>query len=270
MIHLLNLLAVLAYLGATGATLRQAQQRETENRQADTVAIAAGVVAAICHGANLAPATIAPGGPALALGTTVSLIGLLIVVLYLAARLLRPLGTLGMLVFPAAALALVTGWIFPGEAYAPRLQGSTALTHILGAGLAYALLSLALAQALLLTAQDHTLRQKKTTRFFATLPPVETMEAVLFQLIYAGFALLTVTLISGGLSSGQMFGNALLLNHHTVLALLAWLSILVLIIGRLTFGWRGRAAVIWTSVGFSLLALGYFGTRFVLEVLLGN
>ena len=94
------------------------------------------------------------------------------------------------------------------------------------------------------------------------------MENVLFQMVYLGFALLTLTLLSGALSSGKMFGQALLFNHHTILALLAWISLAVLVLGRLLLGWRGRAAVLWTGLGFFLLATGYFGTRFVLEILL--
>jgi ABC-type uncharacterized transport system permease subunit len=61
-----------------------------------------------------------------------------------------------------------------------------------------------------------------------------------------------------------------LFNHHTVLALLAWVSLIILIAGRLAFGWRGRIAILWTGTGFALLALGYFGTRFVVEVMLGS
>lgn len=32
----------------------------------------------------------------------------------------------------------------------------------------------------------------------------------------------------------------------------------------------GRPAIHWTLAGFSLLVLGYFGSKFVLEVLLGR
>ena len=36
------------------------------------------------------------------------------------------------------------------------------------------------------------------------------------------------------------------------------------------FGWRGRAAVHWTLAGFAMLALAYFGSKFVLEDVLGR
>ena len=44
----------------------------------------------------------------------------------------------------------------------------------------------------------------------------------------------------------------------------------VLLIGRVRYGWRGRPAVLWTLSGFGFLILSYFGSKFVLEYLLGR
>ncbi|HYN27072.1 MAG TPA: cytochrome c biogenesis protein CcsA, partial [Burkholderiales bacterium] len=60
------------------------------------------------------------------------------------------------------------------------------------------------------------------------------------------------------------------LTHHIVLALCAWVVYAILLIGRWRLGWRGRAAIRWTLGGFVLLVLAYFGSKFVLEVLLGR
>lgn len=92
----------------------------------------------------------------------------------------------------------------------------------------------------------------------------------MFQLIVAGFLLLTGTVVSGLFFSEQVFGRPLRLNHHTVLAIVAWLVYGVLLVGRWRLGWRGRTAVRWTVTGFVLLVLGYFGSKFVLEVVLGR
>jgi len=269
MTEIFNFTGALFYVGATVALLRQsaAVNGGAAPRGFDLLLAYPG---AIAHGLSLAPVVLSTGGVNLALGTTLSLIGFVIVILFLLARLLQPIQVLGVLVFPAATLGITIAWLFPGASYAIQLRGLTGLAHILGAGLAYALLSLALAQALLLRAQDQSLKQKNAGGFFSMLPPIQTMEQILFQLVYAGFALLSITLVSGALSSGKMFGDLFLFNHHTVLALLAWVSLIILIAGRLAFGWRGRIAILWTGTGFALLALGYFGTRFVVEVMLGS
>ena len=55
-----------------------------------------------------------------------------------------------------------------------------------------------------------------------------------------------------------------------VLAVVAWIVYAILLIGRWRLGWRGRPAIHWTLGGFTLLLLAYFGSKFVLEILLGR
>ena len=267
MTSLFSLTAMLLYAGAWTALLRTLSADSARPRGGSFDALLA-YLAVMAHGLVLIPTLFLHGQPDLALGSTLSLIALIVAVLFLVARLFQPVQGLGVLIFPSAFAGAGLGWLLPGPAYATNLHGAVGLFHVLGAGLAYALLSLALAQALLLHFHDRALKQKRSGRFFRLFPPIQTMENILFQLIYPGFALLTLTLLSGAFSSGRIFGQAFLFNHHTVLALLAWISLAVLVLGRLLLGWRGRTAVLWTGAGFFLLAVGYFGTRFVLEILL--
>lgn len=104
----------------------------------------------------------------------------------------------------------------------------------------------------------------------AKLPPLLTMERLLFMLIGLGFALLTLTLISGMTLSESIFGHALRFTHETLFALVAWGVFGVLLAGRLLYGWRGRVAMRWVLAGFVLVMLAGVGSRFVLEVLLGR
>lgn len=180
----------------------------------------------------------------------------------------RPIENLGVVVLPAAAAAIVVAWLWPvgGEGV---VAPSTHLTaHLIVSILAYAFLSLAVAQALLLSAQERRLRQRDPGRLLNALPPIQTMEGLLFVLTGIGFVLLTLTLISGALYTRSLFGVTLTLNHHTVLSILAWVIFGILLIGHFRFGWRGRHAAHWTIGGFIVLVLGYFGTKYVVEVLL--
>jgi ABC-type uncharacterized transport system permease subunit len=70
--------------------------------------------------------------------------------------------------------------------------------------------------------------------------------------------------------SEQFFGKPFSFTHHIVLAVSAWIVFAVLLYGRWRLGWRGRTAIRWTLGGFLLLVLAYFGSKFVLEVLLGR
>ena len=56
----------------------------------------------------------------------------------------------------------------------------------------------------------------------------------------------------------------------TVLSLVAWAFFAVLLYGRWRYGWRGRLAVRGALAGYALLVLAYFGSKLVLELILGQ
>lgn len=177
---------------------------------------------------------------------------------------------LQVLGLPAAAVAAVLPAAFPeGHALANAGSGAFRL-HFLMAMLAYSLFTLAALHALLMAAAERNLHRGRISPFLAGLPPLLTMEALLFRLIHVAFVLLTLTLLSGIFFSETLFGKALSFNHKTIFAILSWLIFAALLIGRHLRGWRGRLALRWTLSGFAALVLAYIGSRFVLEVLLGR
>ena len=206
----------------------------------------------------------------LALGNLVSLLAWMTVALFLAASMLKQTLNLGLIVVPWGLLGLVIGWLAPGEPFLlenlPRGIGR----HIAIAIPAYGVLSIAFAQALILSIQERQLHKPNPGSFFPALPALETMESNLFQLTLLGFVLLTVNLITGMLNTRQNYGALLLFNHHILLALLAWGGFGGLLLGRKIFGWRGRIAARWTIIAFVMLVLAYFGTRFVSGVILAT
>src|SRR5258708_1667826 len=94
------------------------------------------------------------------------------------------------------------------------------------------------------------------------------MERLLFRVILAGFAFLTLTLLTGIVFSETLFGRAMKFDHKTVFAVVSWFIFAALLAGRYFYGWRGRTALRWTLAGFVALLLAYVGSRFVLEVIL--
>ena len=94
------------------------------------------------------------------------------------------------------------------------------------------------------------------------------METFLFRIITAGFILLSLTLASGMAFSQELFAQPLQFNHKTVFAIISWCIFAALLGGRVVYGWRGKVALRWTIAGFMTLFLAYFGSKFVLEVIL--
>jgi ABC-type uncharacterized transport system permease subunit len=119
-----------------------------------------------------------------------------------------------------------------------------------------------------LTALDRRVRGHQPLGVLSKLPSVEALESAMFQTISAGFALLTLTLFSGFIFVQDLVAQHL--AHKVALSCVAWLILGILLVGRWRLGWRGRVAARWTLGGFVLLGLAYFGSKFVLEVVLGR
>ena len=99
-----------------------------------------------------------------------------------------------------------------------------------------------------------------------TLPPVQTMEILLFELIWAGEILLTLSLVSGFLFFDDLFAQHLV--HKVAFSLVAWFVYVILLWGRHSRGWRGNKAIRWTWGGFIAILLGYIGSKVVMEFIL--
>ena len=176
-------------------------------------------------------------------------------------------------VLPVAVLAVLLPLAFPGATFPVEHTRPLFLPHLLVGTLAYGVLMLAAIHALLMTAASRALHRLSgepslLARWIEQLPPLLVLERVLFRLIALGFALLTLTALSGVLFSEEVFGRALRADHKTVFALVAWALFGALLVGRRLWGWRGRTALRLTLTGFGLLLLAYVGSRFVLEVIL--
>jgi hypothetical protein len=103
------------------------------------------------------------------------------------------------LVLPLAAVAVPLPALFPGLASAGAHASATAFKlHLALAMIAYSLFIIALLHAALMAVVERRLHQKGS--FFAGLPPLLTLEQLLFRVIGAAFVFLTLTLITGSRS----------------------------------------------------------------------
>ena len=90
----------------------------------------------------------------------------------------------------------------------------------------------------------------------------------MFQAMWAGFALLTVSVVSGTFFSEAVFGRPFTFTHKNLFGVLSWFIYAALLLKRAMTAWRGKRPAVWTIVGFASLMLAYAGSKFVLEVLL--
>jgi ABC-type uncharacterized transport system permease subunit len=197
-----------------------------------------------------------------------SLILWLTVLVYWLARYVYPLASLQALVLPLAAVGTALPAIFPAAHILSQPASGLFDTHVLMAMLAYSLFTIAALHAALMSLVEKRLHHAKLPRVLRNLPPLMTMETLLFRVIGAGFVLLTITVASGMLFSEKIFSHPLRFTHMVLFGLLSWGVFAILLLGHHFYGWRGNTAVRWTLSGFGFLILAYLGTQFVLEVVL--
>lgn len=203
----------------------------------------------------------------LAITDSASLVGWVVAGTTLVAMTTLPLAALPALLLALSGVLAVGTGVATGfrEIHVPQWEVTA---HIVLAALAAGWLSMAAVLVLVLTWQNNRLRARQPLGLLSLLPPVETVERLLFASLTAGFAVLTLALVTGFFFVYDAVEQHLV--HKMALAILAWLIFAVLLWGRYKFGWRGRQALRFTIGGFVTLALAYFGSKFVLEVVLGE
>ena len=170
----------------------------------------------------------------------------------------------------ATAIAVLLPWIFPSVRPLANTELPAFKAHLLVAMLAYSLLTIAALHALLMTVVERHLHHPGSRSILTNLPPLLAMEKLLFHIIWAGFILLTLTLLSGVVFSEEVFGQPLTFTHKTLFGFISWGVFAALLAGRQFYGWRGRIAIRWTLAGFITLLLAYIGSKFVLEIILNR
>ncbi|NCN88934.1 MAG: cytochrome c biogenesis protein CcsA [Gallionella sp.] len=263
-LHLLTfvLYAVLAILFWRAQSAGDAEQ---QNRGALGFAV---IVPLLLHGWLLYGTLFVWGTLNLGLAYAFSLILWLTVLVYWLARRFYPVASLLTLMLPLAAAASGLPALFPTAHMLVHPASGLFDTHVLMAMLAYSLFTIAALHAGLIALVEKRLHHPKMPEVLKNLPPLMTMESLLFRVIWVGFVILTATVASGFLFSEQIFGHPWQFTHKVLFGLLSWVVFGVLLLGHHFYGWRGHTAVRWTLSGFFFLLLAYLGTQFVLEVIL--
>jgi ABC-type uncharacterized transport system permease subunit len=262
-ITLLAPLCALLYLAATGLQLLHLSQRR---QQIDRSVYILGLAALLLHALIVWKIAFQSGGVDLGFFKIAALLFLVINLACITSLTRRPLQNLLIALFPLSALAVLVSTFAPDTSPVIKHLSSGLILHISSSILAYAVLTLSAIQAAVLALQDHQLKHRHTRGIIQILPPLQLMEAMLFELLWIGVALLTIAIVSGAVFIEDIFAQHLV--HKTVLTIAAWLLFSTLLWGHYQLGWRSKTAVRFTLTGFALLMLAFFGSKLVLELIL--
>lgn len=230
------------------------------------VLLGVGALALLAHGFSLFAQLLTAQGLQLDFFNAASLVSAAVIALTLLACLRIPVQNLLLLLLPLGCLTVLLAQFMPIGTIPAINEAPGILAHILFSILAYGLLTMAMLQSLLLLFQDRQLKLKRLGGVSRSFPPLQTMESLLFGFLWAGWGLLSLSLVTGWMFFEDLFAQHLI--HKTLLSCLAWVVFAILLWGRHQLGWRGHKAIRWTLAGFCLLMLAYFGSKLVREFIL--
>lgn len=259
------LLALTATFFYAFATFHQFLVIKGTKSPARGIVIGFASIGAMMHLGSLSLTLVAVNAINLAMFQVGSLISLVITLLLIFSAWRKPVDNLFVALLPMAAILTLCSATIQHSVL--LYQVSYALIwHILLSVLAFSLFTIASVQAVLVILQDRHLRQHQTRGLIRSLPPLQTMDALLFEMIGLGMILLTAAFIIGFPAIDDVYAQQLL--HKITFSIIGWLVFATLLFGRFRFGWRGPAASRWTLTGTGFLILAYFGSQFVIEYLL--
>jgi ABC-type uncharacterized transport system permease subunit len=262
----LLILAAACYIAAAPLLYVSIRKQSTSWRN---VSLAFAIIGTLVHTAAQYSHWFGHNVPDVSLPHLLSLCALVVMLILITSALSRPaLYAAGLVALPMAAGVMLLEWILP-QGNLPLHEVSAGIAiHMISSVLAFGLLSIAGVYAFFVFFIDHVLRRHHLNPLVRSLPPLEVLEDLLFKTIAAGFALLTISLLSGIMFINDIFAQHLV--HKTILSIATWLVFGILLWGRWRYGWRGSLAVRLTLAGVGLLILSYFGSKMVLEMILGK
>lgn len=142
------------------------------------------------------------------------------------------------------------------------------IVHVLFSLIAYSILSAASLLAIGLWLQTRQLRKIR----FNTVPVSPNSLLInqnkLFRMTTIGWLFLTGSLLSGIIFVNNYIGQQI--GHKVLFSIIAWILFGLLIIGRFIRGWPGKTIIRMHLAAMLLLAIGYLGSKVVLEYLINQ
>lgn len=140
--------------------------------------------------------------------------------------------------------------------------------HILVSMVTLAFLTVAATAALASFLQARALKIKRPTRLSRFLPAVTESERLFERLLILSELILAVGVASGMAMKRADTGSAFTFDHKSLFSLIAFAIIGLLLVGRRVCGVRGQIAARVVLMAYTFVVLGYFGMKFVHQVLL--
>ncbi|MBW1776263.1 MAG: c-type cytochrome biogenesis protein CcsB [Deltaproteobacteria bacterium] len=222
----------------------------------------------LCHSAIIIAVFVQTGAmPVRNLFETLSLAAWAVAVVFLAVRHRFKLKILGIFAAPAALSLMVVASQLPRHTGPVKdiFSSFWFVLHVVSVFVGDAAFALACGAGILYLVQERAIKNKSRGFFFRRLPSLERLDAAGYTCIVVGFTFLTAGLIAGFIYAKSVWGRFWSWDPKEVWSAVTWLVYAALLHERLTVGWRGRRAAIFSIIAFAVLLFTFFGVNFLLK-----
>jgi|ERR1041384_409986 len=109
-----------------------------------------------------------------------------------------------------------------------------------------------------------SLFSRKRDTVLSALPPLKTIDSLLYRTVGVAFPLLSLLLITGAVWANESWGRYWGWDSKEVGALVAWMAYAGFLHTRIAHGWRGRRSAYFALLGFALVIFTWLGVSFII------
>jgi cytochrome c-type biogenesis protein CcsB len=199
--------------------------------------------------------------PVASLDQALAFVSWALVLVFLVVELRYRLHVLGSFVLPLSfLLALPEGVLPVGRGEAPPVLLSSAWlgVHIVFSLLGFVAFAVAFIIGLMYLLQHRLLKEKRFNMLYENLPSLDLLDEMNQGTILLGFPLLTIGILAGAIwGAGQGHGGIWSWSPKQMLTVVTWLFYLVILHGRMNFGWRAKRAASLAIIGFVVVGVTF-------------
>ena len=183
----------------------------------------------------------------------------MIILVFVLVEFRHRIHVLGSFMVPLALVSLVSSAALPETV--PTLQPvfKTLWFHVTLSMLGTVGFTVAFVAGVMYLIQDRLLKSKQFNVLYSKLPALDFLDHLNQQSIVLGFPLLTLGIVTGAISAEFARGSYVSWNPEQIWALVTWVFYFIVLLGRLTVGWRAKRAAYLTVIGFACVILTLVG-----------
>ena len=196
------------------------------------------------------------------LSVAASVLGFLIMVVFLVVYMIYETTSPGIVVFPLVFLLTFVGALEEPIIWTSSTKQGWLIAHITLIFAGYAALVLSFSASLLYLIQERALKAKRPGGLLARLPALQVTDEIGFRSLLIGFPFMTAGLVAGMVIAQADFGRVDFRDPKILFSLLTWAVYLVLLCMRWTAGWRGRRAAYLAAGAFAMAIVAWAANYF--------